>query len=221
VFDAEVDGKRTRMLAAVAPRQELPYPAIVGRNGSGLHVQWDVQVMDSPGNDKKDTSIQRSHVPSKDCNKPTSEILDVLTSQGGDCEAEEPGSQVLEESAMTEETSGEPLDLDHLTTAQVLAVQTRAQRKRQEQQLQADAAATTASGAVIHNLVDTPQAGGSSPVDQNGGATSSGGSLPADRPGREFTLAEDTDSEDETSSVATMVEDVVTLVDDVACGEEE
>ena len=46
VFDAEVDGKRTQMLAAVAPRQVLPYPAIVGRNGSRLHVQWDVQVMD-------------------------------------------------------------------------------------------------------------------------------------------------------------------------------
>ena len=44
VFDVEVDGKRTRMLAAVAPRQVLPYPAIVGQNGSRLHVQWDVQV---------------------------------------------------------------------------------------------------------------------------------------------------------------------------------
>ena len=35
MFDAEVDVKRTRMLAAVAPRQVLPYPAIVGRNAPG------------------------------------------------------------------------------------------------------------------------------------------------------------------------------------------
>lgn len=58
VFDAEVDGKRTRMLAAVAPRQVLPYPAIVGRNGSGLHVQWDVQVMDPQGNDTGSQSVK-------------------------------------------------------------------------------------------------------------------------------------------------------------------
>ena len=49
-FDAEVDGKRTRMLAA---RQVLPYLAIVGRNGTGLHVQWDVQVMDPQGSNRE------------------------------------------------------------------------------------------------------------------------------------------------------------------------
>ena len=62
-----------------------------------------------------------------------------------------------------------PLDLDKLTKAQVLAVQTKAQRKRQEQQLQADAAATAASGAVIHSLDKAPAADrpeGGSPVDQ-------------------------------------------------------
>ena len=50
VFDAEVDGKRTRMLAAVAPRQVLPYPAIVGQNGSGLHVH---QEMDPQGSNRE------------------------------------------------------------------------------------------------------------------------------------------------------------------------
>ena len=98
------------------------------------------------------------------------------------------------------------LDLDKLTEAQVLAVQTRAQRKRQEQQLQADAAATAASGAVIHSLDKAPLAdrpGGGSPVDQDSGPTSTGGSLLADRPGREFTTADD---QDNTSSVATLAE---------------
>ena len=32
IFSAEIEGKKTIMTAAVVPRQELPYPAIVGRN---------------------------------------------------------------------------------------------------------------------------------------------------------------------------------------------
>ena len=48
LFDAVVDGKDTTMLAAVAPRSTLPYQAIVGRNGSGLHIQWEVTVSDTP-----------------------------------------------------------------------------------------------------------------------------------------------------------------------------
>ena len=97
------------------------------------------------------------------------------------------------------------LDLDKLTDTQILAVQTRAQRRRQELQQQADAAATTASGAVIHSLEDPPLAdrplGGGDPVNRDGGASTSG-SLPADRPGSESTQAEEED--DDTSSVSTL-----------------
>ena len=39
IFDAEIEGKRTKMIAAVSSREDLPYPAIVGRNGTGLHIQ--------------------------------------------------------------------------------------------------------------------------------------------------------------------------------------
>ena len=108
-----------------------------------------------------------------------------------------------DEKAPTDETSSVRLDLDNVTKAQVLAVQTRAQ---QEQQLQADAAATAASEAVIHSLDSAQPAdrlGGGPPVDQDDGPTSPGSSQSVDRPGRESTPAEDTAEEDDTSSVAT------------------
>ena len=175
VFNAEVDGKKTRMLAAVAQRQVLPYPAIVGRNGSGLHIQWDVKVTTTPN-------------------------VGLASDEAG-----EPSSQVLEESAKEPELLQKEIDLTSITDAQILAVQTRAQRRRQELLQQADAAATTASGAVIHSLVDTPLANGSSSggalMDRDVGANTSN-SLPKNTPGSEFTPVEA--EEDDTSSVATL-----------------
>ena len=117
-------------------------------------------------------------------------------------EAGDTSSQVLDENTSPATTASMLLDLDKLTDAQILAVQTRAQRRRQELQQQADAAAT---GAVIHSLEDPPLAdrplGGGNPVNRDGGASTSG-SLPADRPGSESTQAEEED--DDTSSVPTL-----------------
>ena len=113
-------------------------------------------------------------------------------------------------------------DLDNVTKAQVLAVQTRAQMKRQEQQLQADAAATAASEAVIHSLDSAQPAdglGGGPPVDQDGGPTSPGSSRPVDRPGRESTPG--VSSSAVSSAVATLVEDVTSGVEAETEDEEE
>ena len=92
LFDAVIDGKKTTMFAAVAPSSMLPYPAIVGCNGAGLHIQWDVKV-----------STQSEKTP-------TSKV-----EQQADGEAGEASSQVLEESAEDPELAEET------TTVQVHA----------------------------------------------------------------------------------------------------
>lgn len=106
IFRAELEGKKTRMLAVVVPRELLPYPAIVGRNGSGLHLQWNVRVLDE--------NTERG--------EPSSQVLDENATVG------EAGPQVKDESVLQDVPSGS-VDLDTITPAQVLAVQTRAQRK--------------------------------------------------------------------------------------------
>ena len=103
VFDAEVDGKRTRMLAAIAPRQVLPYPAIVGRNGSELHVQWDVQVMDP----QESNRLREQPLP-------LSNDGDLSQPRGKETRAGETSSQELDENVIADETSIVPLDLDKL-----------------------------------------------------------------------------------------------------------
>jgi hypothetical protein len=65
------------------------------------------------------------------------------STEGTKIRAGDTSSQVLDENALTDETPSVPIK------AQVLAVQIRAQKKRQ---LKADAAATAASGAVVHSL---------------------------------------------------------------------
>lgn len=113
VFPAEIEGKKSLMCAAVIPRHCLPYPAIVGRSGSGLHISWDAKV------------TQPTQTP----------------------------TESLQTSPNPDQQLDTDLDLDQLTSpAQILAVKTRAQKKREQQLQQADQEATQASGAVIHTL---------------------------------------------------------------------
>ena len=173
MFDAMVDGKYTTMLAAVAPRSLLPYPAIIGRNGTGLHIQWEVTVSDDAEKTPNDNMEQQ---------------------EGG--MAGETSSQELDESAHTPQPAGDeessadkvlqqtdqhppalphrtPMDLENLTESDILAIQTRAQKLRQKKQEQADAHATANSGAHITSLDDVHLPS------------------PADRPGSEHLITKD------------------------------
>ena len=182
------------VIAAVAPRQVLPYPAIVGRNGSCLHVQWDVQVMDPQEKGKEQQNPEPCSEEAED--KPhesmainsTDNSYRCKSSDESDNRAGDTNNQVLEKNAFTDKTSSLLLNLDLLTKTQVLAVQTRAQKKRQEQQLEADATATAASGVVIHSLDKASLVDGSnggSPVDQDSGPTRDARLSEADGSGEE------------------------------------
>lgn len=73
LFNAAIDGKKTQMLAAVAPRSLLPYPAIVGRNGSGLNIQWEVNVSTRA---EKSPDINLEQQESGEAGEPSSQVLD-------------------------------------------------------------------------------------------------------------------------------------------------
>ena len=84
-----------------------------------------------------------------------------------DSEAGDTSIRELDEDVSTEGTSSVELDLDSLTGAQVLAVQTRAQKRRQQQLEQADAEVTEAAGTVIHTL-GTPTESSEAPREDHG-----------------------------------------------------
>ena len=161
-FKAVIDGKNTNMLAAVAPKSMLPYPAIVGRNGSGLHIQWDVTVTET-AEDVPTTSgeQQKAKEAAAKCWRREPWIQHLLLSHHQSRKAmikralqgAHPCSRLLttNQHLLAEPTQRElaPLNLENLTDMDILAVQTRAQKKRQQQ---ADEAATLQSGAKITPL---------------------------------------------------------------------
>jgi hypothetical protein len=117
------------MIAAVSSRKDLPYPAIVGRNGTGLHIQWDVKVTspakqpemlsDSSGPASNETSrayageSSQNNMTEPEWSAPDKHLWqgeDGLTARGQEPEAGESSLQELDENASTEGTSSEPLD---------------------------------------------------------------------------------------------------------------
>lgn len=156
--DAVVDGKDTTMLAAVAPRSTLPYPAIVGRNGSGLQIQWEVTVSDTP--EKTPTTNVEQQEPGE-AGEASSQVLEERANDPPPASETHPlsDSTTLQQAvnhlpAKPQSSSLTPVDLENLTDMDILAIQTRAQKKRQQQQEQADAEATAQSGANITSLDD-------------------------------------------------------------------
>jgi len=164
IFPAEIDGKRTTMQAAVVARSELPYPAIVGRDRSGLHIVWHATVSEKDSLEcpaqttlSQDTvQIHQSPSRSEQTKTPLPACQDKEQEPHSSCSkatfTQSDETQQSRPLGRISNLQSAEIDLDNLDPVQLLAVRTRAQRKREQLLRQQDQESTDASGAEIHSL---------------------------------------------------------------------
>lgn len=157
VFQAEIEGKPIKLLAAVVPREETPHPAIIGRNVPGIGWSVTIKTTTDTQTDKKEERGQEAGGAGEGASQVVQESavfpapvpqmssqLQQQTSKQQPVFAQQQQPKPAQQSKIDEVNK---LDLENLSQVEIQIVQTRAKKKRQQQIEAANAAATAASGA--------------------------------------------------------------------------
>ena len=167
VIPAEIDGHTLPLYCAVTP-DDKSTRAIIGRNVPGLDIDWHVSIRKRD----KDTTEQPTSTTQKTHGKEIggageciSQVVQeratfpVSSPQPVSVPTKQPTDKQIPSTATKQDSVDLSIfDLDELQPADILAIQTRAMKKRQEQQEQKNDKATADSGVIITPLSSNNEA---------------------------------------------------------------